>query len=125
SGGTAAKVQVATKNAAGLGQVLVDSKGKTLYSFIPDHRSKVKCVGACAAVWPPLKIASGQTPVATGQAKTTLMGSDPDPSGGRASSFIAVRSVSADSGFPTAAPSSSNRASSWPADCSSSATPRG
>jgi len=76
-------VQVSTKNVAGLGVVLVTSQGRTLYSFVPDKRSKVTCVGSCAAVWPPLKLASGQTPVAAGQAKSSLLGSAPDPAGGR------------------------------------------
>ena len=76
-------VQVSTKNASGLGVVLVDSQGRTLYSFVPDKHSKVTCVGACAAVWPPLKLASGQTPVAGGQATSSMLGSDPDPAGGR------------------------------------------
>jgi predicted lipoprotein with Yx(FWY)xxD motif len=76
-------VQVSTKNISGLGVVLVDSQGRTLYSFVPDKHSKVTCVGACAAVWPPLKLASGQTTVAGGQAKSSMLGSDPDPAGGR------------------------------------------
>jgi predicted lipoprotein with Yx(FWY)xxD motif len=83
SGSSAATVQVATKNVPGLGQVLVNDKGLTLYSFVPDKHSKVTCVGACAAVWPPLMAASGQKPVATGLAKSSLLGSDPDPSGGQ------------------------------------------
>jgi len=76
-------VQVSTENVAGLGVVLVAGQGRALYSFVPDKRSKVTCVGSCAAVWPPLKLASGQTPVAAGQAKSSLLGSDPDPAGGR------------------------------------------
>jgi predicted lipoprotein with Yx(FWY)xxD motif len=83
SGSSAATVQVATQDVPGLGQVLVNDKGLTLYSFVPDKHSKVTCVGACAAVWPPLMAASGQKPVATGQAKSSRLGSDPDPSGGQ------------------------------------------
>jgi predicted lipoprotein with Yx(FWY)xxD motif len=51
--------------------------------FVPDQRKRVTCVGSCAAVWPPLKLASGQKPVASGQVKASLLGSDPDPEGGR------------------------------------------
>jgi predicted lipoprotein with Yx(FWY)xxD motif len=79
---SAANVQVSTKNVSGLGQILVTSRGMTLYSFVPDKRSRVTCVGACAAVWPPLKLASGQHSVAAGGVKSSLLGSDPDPSGG-------------------------------------------
>jgi predicted lipoprotein with Yx(FWY)xxD motif len=75
--------QISTKYLPGLGPVLVNEQGRTLYSFVPDKRTKVTCVGACAAVWPPVKLATGQTPVASGQAKSSLLGSDPDPAGGQ------------------------------------------
>lgn len=80
---TASTVQVSTKNVSGLGVILVDGQGRTLYSFVPDKHSKVTCVGSCAAVWPPLTLATGQTTVAAGQAKASMLGSDPDPAGGR------------------------------------------
>jgi predicted lipoprotein with Yx(FWY)xxD motif len=62
--------------------VLVNGQGRTLYSFVPDAASKVTCVGACAATWPPLKISSGQKPVISGGINASLVGSDSDPSGG-------------------------------------------
>jgi predicted lipoprotein with Yx(FWY)xxD motif len=68
---------------AKLGVVLVNSKGRTLYMFVPDKRSKVTCVGACAAIWPPVKLPKGAKPVASGAAKSSLLGSDRDPAGGR------------------------------------------
>jgi predicted lipoprotein with Yx(FWY)xxD motif len=73
---------VSTAKVAGLGTVLVNSKGHTLYMFAPDKKQRVTCVGSCAALWPPLKLA-GAMPTADGQAKSSLLGSDPDPSGGR------------------------------------------
>jgi predicted lipoprotein with Yx(FWY)xxD motif len=38
-----------------LGQILVDSKGATLYYFLKDKQgaSTSSCSGACASVWPP------------------------------------------------------------------------
>jgi predicted lipoprotein with Yx(FWY)xxD motif len=78
-----ASVRVSTRTIAKLGKVLVNSKGRTLYMFIPDKRSKVTCVATCAAVWPPLKLASGAKAVAVGAAKASLLGSDRDPAGGR------------------------------------------
>lgn len=63
--------------------MLVNSKGRTLYMFVPDKRKKVTCVGACAAVWPPVKLPRGAKPLAKGKAKASLLGSDPDPAGGR------------------------------------------
>jgi predicted lipoprotein with Yx(FWY)xxD motif len=51
-GGTA----IAVGTASGVGQVLVDSKGMTLYYFQKDQKGsgKSKCDGACASAWPPL-----------------------------------------------------------------------
>ena len=81
SSATAATVSTAT--VAGLGTVLVDSQGRTLYMFVPDHHAKVTCTGACASVWPPLTLAAGTAPAAGGSAKASLLGSVPSPSGGR------------------------------------------
>jgi predicted lipoprotein with Yx(FWY)xxD motif len=55
--GVPAAVTIQTRTIAGLGPVLVDSQGHTLYLFGPDARSRVSCVGACAGTWPPLVIA--------------------------------------------------------------------
>jgi len=74
---------VQTKKIAGLGTVLVNSKGLTLYMFKPDKQKRVTCKGTCAAVWPPLKLKAGQKPTAGGAAKKSLLGSDKNPSGGR------------------------------------------
>jgi predicted lipoprotein with Yx(FWY)xxD motif len=48
----AAAVSVGT--AAGVGKVLVDSEGRTLYYFQKDQGEKSACYGACATAWPPL-----------------------------------------------------------------------
>jgi predicted lipoprotein with Yx(FWY)xxD motif len=79
----ASTVRVSTRKLPKLGAVLVNSKGLTLYMFVPDKRTKVTCVGTCAVVWPPLKLPRGARPVAAGLAKASLLGSDPDPAGGR------------------------------------------
>ena len=57
---------------SGLGRVLVDGRGRTLYLFEKDKHGKSACIGKCAAFWPPL-IASGK-PLATAGAKTSLLG---------------------------------------------------
>jgi len=81
---TAAKrVVVATRKIPKLGTVLVNSKGMTLYMFVPDKQKRVTCKASCAAVWPPLKLAKGAKPTAKGAAKASLLGSDRDPAGGR------------------------------------------
>jgi predicted lipoprotein with Yx(FWY)xxD motif len=65
----AAKVSVAS---TGLGRILVDGRGHTLYLFAKDSRGKSTCSGACAGFWPPL-IAAGK-PLAGPGLKATMLG---------------------------------------------------
>lgn len=74
---------VMTRKISGLGTVLVNSKGRTLYVFMKDARSRVTCTGSCASFWPPLKWTSTSKPTAGGAAKSSLLSSDKNPSGGR------------------------------------------
>jgi predicted lipoprotein with Yx(FWY)xxD motif len=74
--GTGAKVAVAN---TGLGPVLVDGHGRTLYLFAKDRNGKSACAGQCAGYWPPL-ITSGK-PVATAGAKASLLGTTRRPDG--------------------------------------------
>jgi predicted lipoprotein with Yx(FWY)xxD motif len=79
---TAATVQ--TKKVKKYGTILVNSKGLTLYMFVPDKQKKVTCTSqACVIVWPPLKIKSGQSPTAGGAARKKLLGVDMSPKGYR------------------------------------------
>jgi predicted lipoprotein with Yx(FWY)xxD motif len=80
---SAGRLLITTRKLPVLGTVLVDGKGRTLYMFVPDQRKRVTCVKACAVVWPPVKLPKGERPVAAGRAKSSLLGSDPDPAGGR------------------------------------------
>jgi predicted lipoprotein with Yx(FWY)xxD motif len=88
-GGVASARQIAkgatvqTRKITGLGKVLVNSRGLTLYMFVPDHRKKVTCKGSCAVLWPPLKLKAGKKPTAGGAAKKSLLGTDKNPGGGR------------------------------------------
>ena len=68
AGGGNATVGVST---TGVGKVLVDSQGHTLYLFEKDSGAKSACAGACADAWPPLR-ASG-APTAAGGAKASLV----------------------------------------------------
>jgi predicted lipoprotein with Yx(FWY)xxD motif len=72
-----------TRKVGKLGVILVNGKGRTLYMFVPDKRTKVTCKGQCAVIWPPLKIRAGQKPTAGGAARKGLLGTDKNPSGGR------------------------------------------
>lgn len=55
-----ARVEVKAASIPGLGRVLVDGSGYTLYAYMPDHRGPSRCFGACAHQWPPLELAKGQ-----------------------------------------------------------------
>jgi predicted lipoprotein with Yx(FWY)xxD motif len=64
-----------TEKTIGSQQVLVDSKGMTLYWFAIDTPSKSNCSGSCLTYWPPVK-----GPVTAGSGVTgtlgTITGSD-------------------------------------------------
>jgi predicted lipoprotein with Yx(FWY)xxD motif len=49
----------------GLGKILVDSKGRTIYLFKKDQGAKSVCTGVCANDWPPVR-ASGKPTVGGG-----------------------------------------------------------
>jgi predicted lipoprotein with Yx(FWY)xxD motif len=49
----------------GIGQILVNSQGRTLYLFKADKGTKSACTGACAGAWPPL-LAKGKPTLGTG-----------------------------------------------------------
>ncbi len=80
---SSSKLTVTTASIKPYGSVLVAGDGHALYVFAPDKAKKVTCTSACATVWPPLKLASGAKPTAGSQVKSSLLGSDPNPGGGR------------------------------------------
>ena len=58
---------VHTATVTGLGTVLVDGYGLTLYLFVPDHgRGRSTCTASCASQWPPLTLPSGVATPVTG-----------------------------------------------------------
>ena len=68
SSGASATVGVAN---SGLGSILVDSTGHTLYLFKADVGAKSACTGACATAWPPL-LAKGKPTAGTGLTASEL-----------------------------------------------------
>jgi predicted lipoprotein with Yx(FWY)xxD motif len=78
----ASAVALNTRSLPGLGVVLVNGQGRTLYVFAPDKHKRVTCVDGCATAWPPLKVTAGQKPATSGQVKAALVSSDTDPAGG-------------------------------------------
>jgi predicted lipoprotein with Yx(FWY)xxD motif len=73
---------VQTRTVKGLGTILVNSKGRTLYMFVPDKQKKVTCKASCAVIWPPLKVKLAQRLTAGGAANKRLLGRDRNPGGG-------------------------------------------
>ena len=43
----------------GLGKIITDGRGFTLYIYVPDHQGHSACTGVCAAQWPPLVLPRG------------------------------------------------------------------
>lgn len=60
-------VTIGTRH-TGIGTVLVNAQGKTLYWFAIDTSTTSKCTGACATYWPPVI----GTPKAASGAKLTM-----------------------------------------------------
>jgi len=71
---------VGTKTTS-LGTFLVDAKGRALYLWDADHGSMSACSGACAQAWPPLTAIG--TPKASGQVKSSLLGTTKRADGSR------------------------------------------
>ena len=65
--------KTATVRAAnsGLGRILVDSSGRTLYLFKADVGAMSACSGACAMAWPPLLV-TGEPTAGSGLAASKL-----------------------------------------------------
>jgi predicted lipoprotein with Yx(FWY)xxD motif len=76
SGSTAV---VDTAVVPGLGTILVNSSGRTLYLFTTDKQSTSTCTGGCLMAWPPL-VASGN-PTAGSGVKASLLGTVRNPDG--------------------------------------------
>jgi len=69
-GGGSSGTTISTGNTS-LGTVLTDSKGFTLYYFLPEKNSTVgACTGGCLTVWPPVVVTG--TPTAGSGATGTL-----------------------------------------------------
>jgi predicted lipoprotein with Yx(FWY)xxD motif len=65
-------VFVSLGSAAGLGEVLVDSEGHTLYAFSGDGGGTPTCEGACAKAWPPLLDETGEPQPSNGTGAARL-----------------------------------------------------
>ena len=76
SGGT-----VATKSISGVGNVLVDSTGKVLYTNDMDTGSKIACTDQCLTEWVPLAAPSSGQPSSDDSAVQSKLGTVKRPDG--------------------------------------------
>ena len=75
--------EVKAATVSGLGPVLVDGQGITLYLFETDHRgSPSRCYDICAIQWPPLTLPAGiAAPIAGPGIQPRLLGTAPRADG--------------------------------------------
>jgi predicted lipoprotein with Yx(FWY)xxD motif len=71
---TTSTAVVKTRKISGLGVVLINKNGRTLYIFMKDEHRKVTCTGACTSFWKALKWKGSGKPKAGGAAKSKLLG---------------------------------------------------
>ncbi len=69
------RYEVRATTIGGLGKILADGAGLTLYMYAPDHRGPSTCSGVCATSWPPLLLPRGVTrPMAGPGISAALLG---------------------------------------------------
>jgi predicted lipoprotein with Yx(FWY)xxD motif len=75
--------EIKAASISGLGPVLVDGQGITVYMFASDHRgSPSRCYGICAIQWPAVVLPSGvAAPVAGPGIRAGLLGTAPRTDG--------------------------------------------
>jgi predicted lipoprotein with Yx(FWY)xxD motif len=71
-GGSSSHQATVASAHSGLGTVLVDAQGRTLYLFEKDAHDMSSCSSACASAWPPATTTG--TPKVTGAAAARLVG---------------------------------------------------
>jgi predicted lipoprotein with Yx(FWY)xxD motif len=72
---------VATRTVSGVGTVLTDQSGKTLYTPQQEANGAIKCTSSCLSFWFPVTMGSGTTPHAAGNLSGAL-GEIQRPDGG-------------------------------------------
>ena len=77
AGTSSSPVTVSAENVAGVGTVLVNSRGQTLYMLTSDKGGKITCTAGngCAKVWPSAELPKGATSATAGSGiQTSLLG---------------------------------------------------
>jgi predicted lipoprotein with Yx(FWY)xxD motif len=83
AGGTqpgGAGITISSRQVSGVGTVLTDQSGKTLYTPEQEANGTIKCTGSCLSFWFPLTASNGGTPHAGGTL-TGKLGSIQRPDG--------------------------------------------
>lgn len=62
---------ISTAEVSGLGKVLVDAEGMTVYLYTPDEGSTSVCYGGCESAWPPV-VAAGKPTAGAGATSSAL-----------------------------------------------------
>ena len=85
TGGSAAGggTTISTATVSGVGKVLVDSNGMTLYTLGTESSGTIKCTGSCAQSWPPVLLTGGATAATAGAGvDASKLGTIDRPDGG-------------------------------------------
>ena len=68
---------------SGVGKVLVDGNGMTLYTLGTESSGTIKCTGSCAQSWPPVLLTGGATAATAGSGvDASKLGTIDRPDGG-------------------------------------------
>lgn len=76
------QVTIQTRTITGLGTILTDDTGRTLYMFALDLRTRVTCTGPCAGTWPAVAITTAAHPTAGSGVDPTELATVTDPNSG-------------------------------------------
>jgi len=75
AGSATPRYEVLSRLVPGLGKIITDGQGMTLYMYTPDNRGPSQCGGFCAQQWPPLVLPrSISRPLAGPGIRATLLG---------------------------------------------------
>jgi predicted lipoprotein with Yx(FWY)xxD motif len=72
AGNSASRPATVSTARTGLGRIIVNGQGRTLYLFEKDRKGRSACSGTCATYWPPL-LTHGK-PIAANGARQALIG---------------------------------------------------
>lgn len=76
-------VEIGVASVHRLGRVITTGRGRVLYMFAPDGRSKVTCNAQCQKIWPPVVAPRRGVARAIDGARQSLIGSVRNPADGR------------------------------------------